>query len=98
MQIVEVTVTSCTGNDGHQFDGSLEKSGEPFSGEFNRKSLAKVRLLSSDANRAVIRVTGPHAQAADRLNVSPVPEWLALKYCPGRSTGPRPFRRRARRG
>ena len=52
----------------HQLHGCREESSEPGGGVVHRQPRAKMWFLGGDTHRTVVGVTGPHADAPDRLN------------------------------
>ena len=57
----------CARHHRHELDRRGKETRKAFCREVDRQSRPQVFLLGRDADRAVVRVAGAHAEAADRL-------------------------------
>ena len=67
-EVAEVTVTARPGQHLHQLDRGAQEPVEPVRRLVDRQPGPQVRLLGGDADRAVVGVARPHAEAADGLD------------------------------
>ena len=63
-----MVVAARPGKDLHQLDRGTEKIRQTAGGFVDDQSRHQVRLLSGDADRAVVGVARPHAKTTDRLD------------------------------
>ena len=67
MEPVQVLVTTTTGQDLHELDGGFEVIRQAARRLVDLESRPQILSLRCDSDRTVVRVTRPHAQAADGL-------------------------------
>jgi hypothetical protein len=67
-EAIDMLMTTGAGHDFYQVIGGTKEIVETLGAALDDQSLAQVRLLGGDTNRAIIGIAGAHAETADGLN------------------------------